>query len=182
MMRRVEQTMESYEITLAIDRDPTDDELGEQFDALDSLGFTGVETSDEGVLMHFEIEAESLSRAIVDAVFGVQRLLPVTVVGTHSEDLVSLRDIAQRTNRTYESVRLLATGKRGPGHFPAPLSTGQWSLYSWAEVSMWFAEHYGAEAIGQYGRIVAAADMLLRVRGLMPKDANRREIAELLTA
>ncbi|MFB9726890.1 hypothetical protein [Haloechinothrix salitolerans] len=41
--------------------------------------------------------------------------LGLAVVGLHTDDLVSLKEIAQRTGRSYEGVRLLATGRRGPG-------------------------------------------------------------------
>jgi hypothetical protein len=103
-------------------------------------------------------EAPSLVDAIVQAVHEVESLghLGLRVVGIHCEDLASLRDIAQRVGRTYESVRLLAVGKRGPGGFPAPLSTGQWALYSWAEVSAWFAIHYGTASAGVYAPYVGS--------------------------
>lgn len=103
-------------------------------------------------------------------------------LGVHCEDLVSLRDIAQRVGRTYESVRLLAAGKRGPGGFPAPLSAGQWALYSWAEVSAWFAIHYGTASAGVYDRILAAADHLIRARRIMAGDEHRDEMLKLVVA
>lgn len=105
------------------------------------------------------------------------------MVGVHCEDLVSLRDISQRVGRTYESVRLLAAGKRGPGGFPAPLSTGQWALYSWAEVSAWFAIHYnGTASAGVYDRTLVAADHLIRARRIMAGDEHRDEMLKLVAA
>lgn len=94
---------------------------------------------------------------------------------------MSLKEIAQRTRRSYESVRLLAAGKRGPGGFPAPMSTEQWALYSWTLVSGWFAEHYGSEEHNRYDREIAAADYLLRARHMVTSD-RRAELARLLVA
>jgi hypothetical protein len=71
---------------------------------------------------------------------------------------------------------------RGPGGFPAPLSTGQWALYSWAEVSAWFAEHYGSEAPGAFDREIAAADYLIRARRMLAGDEHRDELAKLFAA
>src|SRR6266496_399390 len=85
-------------------------------------------------LAHLAIDTASLPAAIIAAVRQIERL-GIAVTGVQSTDLVSLRDIAARTGRSYESVRKLAHGQRGPGGFPAPLSTGQWALYSWAEIS-----------------------------------------------
>jgi hypothetical protein len=84
--------------------------------------------------------------------------------------------------RTYESVRLLAAGKRGPGGFPAPLSTGQWALYSWAEVSAWFAIHYGTASAGVYDRTLVAADHLIHARRIMAGDKHRDEMLKLVVA
>ncbi|MFT4298345.1 MAG: hypothetical protein QM597_01715 [Aeromicrobium sp.] len=84
-------------------------------------------------------------------------------------DLLPLKAIAERVGRTYESVRLLSLGKRGPGGFPAPMSGEGWSLYSWTVVADWFTKHFGDDlATGEHARIAAAADHLLRARALMP--------------
>jgi hypothetical protein len=98
--------------------------------------------------------------------------------------VVSLKDIATRTGRSYESVRKLAHGQRGPGGFPAPLSTAQWALYSWAEVSAWLARHYPATAaaVTSHDREIAAADHLIRARHILPAPADRADLAQLLTA
>lgn len=129
----------------------------------------------------FSLDAESLAAALAA---GVRMLhgIGIAVTGVESTDLVSLKDIAARTGRSYESARLLAAGERGPGGFPAALSTGQWALYSWALVSQWFADHFGGEAAGEFDREIAAADHLLRARHILAADTHRAELAELLTA
>lgn len=177
--------METYEVTLVVDRLPTETEL-ESIPTveLDEAGMVAFETSDEGVLAHLAIEAANLPAAIAYGMHHTERLgrLALQVVGVASNDLVSLKDIAARTGRTYESVRLLATGKRGPGRFPAAMSTGQWALYSWAEVSTWLAEHYDTDAAGTFDRQIAAADHLIRARRILADDDHRTEMAKLLAA
>jgi hypothetical protein len=177
--------MQTYEIALVIDREPTDEQLEVlPADALDKAGMVGFETEAGAVLVHVAREAASLADAIIQAVHEVESLgqLGLQVVGVHSDDLVSLRDIAGRTGRTYESVRLLASGKRGPGGFPTPLSTGQWALYSWAEVSAWLAMHYGGEAAGAFDRTLVAADHLIRARRILAGDKHRDEMVKLVAA
>lgn len=177
--------MQTYEVTLVVDREPTDVELESvPADVLDAAGMVGFETSGGRVVVHVAHETASLAEAIGRSVHHIENLgqLGLQVVGVDSDDLVSLRDIAARTARTYESVRLLAAGQRGPGGFPAPLSTGQWALYSWAEVSAWFAMHYGTEASGAFDRVLAAADHLIRARRILAGDEHRDELVKLVAA
>ena len=177
--------MKTYEVALVIDREPTDEELEAlPSESLDTAGLIGFETQAGAVLAYVVRDAVSLVDAIVQAIHEVESLgrLGLQVVGVHCEDLVSLRDIAQRIGRTYESVRLLAAGKRGPGGFPAPVSTGQWALYSWAEVSAWFAMHYGTAPAGVYERTLAAADHLIRARRILTGDEHRDDFLRLVAA
>jgi hypothetical protein len=169
-----------YEFTLVLNREPSDTELEAMAAAgLDPIGAEGPRPA----LAHLSIEAAGLPAAIITAVRAIERL-DIAVTGVQSSDLVSLKDIAARTARSYESVRKLALGQRGPGGFPAPLSTGQWALYSWAEVSAWLARHYPATAaaVTGYDREIAAADHLIRARHILPAPADRAELAQLLTA
>jgi predicted DNA-binding transcriptional regulator AlpA len=169
-----------HEFTLVLDREPKDTEL----EALAAAGLDPIGT--EGphpVLAHLSVDAATLPTAIITAVRAIERL-GIAVTGIQSTDLVSLKDVAARTGRSYESVRKLAHGQRGPGGFPAPLSTGQWALYSWAEVSAWLARHYPAIAVAvtSYDREVAAADHLIRARHILPAPGARADLAQLLTA
>lgn len=173
------------ELALVVDREPTGEQVAALSpEALDEAGLVGFETHAGTVLAHVVREAPSLVDAIVQAVHEIESLghLGLQVVGVHCEDLVSLRDIAQRVGRTYESVRLLAAGKRGPGGFPAPQSTGQWALYSWAEVSAWFALHYGTASASVYDRTLAAADHLIRARRIMAGEEHRDDMWKLVAA
>jgi hypothetical protein len=175
--------VETFEVSLVIDRVPSDAELVSVPDPqLEEAGVVAFETSDGNALVHLAHESESLPTAIGRGVRAVEQLgqLGLEVIGVASNDVVSLRDIAAHTGRTYESVRLIATGKRGPGGFPAPLSRGQWALYSWTEVSIWLAQHYGTEAVGSFDRQIAAADYLIRARRIIDDDTARGELAQLL--
>ena len=167
----------NYEFTLAVDRDPTAmaDKLFVIAEGdLVPEGGTGVN------VVHVCREADSFAAALLEAVEKVEST-GLLVTGIASDDLVSLRDIAARLGRTYESVRLIAAGKRGPGGFPTPLSTGQWALYSWAEVSAWFARAQGTEAPSPYDREIAAADHLIRARRILAGDVQRHQLGKLLT-
>lgn len=168
-----------YEFTVILDHEPTESEL--QAFVMAGLDNVGIEGGHGVTLAHFERDAATLAAAILTAVRQLEAagIAPTAVA---SDDLVSLKDIASRTGRTYESVRLLAQGNRGPGGFPPPLSGSGWSLYSWVQVSRWFAEHYGTEAASTYDREIAAADYLVRARRMLAGDENRAELAKLLSA
>ena len=55
------------------------------------------------------------------------------------DDLVTQAEIAERLGRSSESVRLLASGQRGDGTFPAPAArtTSRGSLWRWSQVARW---------------------------------------------
>lgn len=156
-----------YEFTLTVDRMPTDDEVDALFD-LDE-GDSTPEGGPSGAVVYVYREDTSLAAAIASGLRSVESV-GLRVTGARSEDLVSLRDIAARTGRSYESVRLWAAGQRGGGGFPTPLSTGQWSLYSWAEVASWLGEHDN-----EYDREIAAADYMLRARSMLAGNEHRAE-------
>jgi hypothetical protein len=170
--------MTTFEFTLTVDRDPTEvpyiDVLFERYE-----GGALPEGSSGVGMVHMICDAGTLAEAITATVDEVEST-GLVVTGVVADDLVSVKEIAERVGRTYESVRLLAGGKRGPGGFPAPSSSGQWALYSWAMVSAWFAEHYGGEAVSAFDREVAAADHLLRARRMLAGDEQRSSFARLV--
>lgn len=118
--------MSSHEFTLILDHAPS----GEEMDALFEAGCddsTPKTVAGNGWL-HFDRAADTLLEALTSAIRDVESTgLAVSAVA--SDDLVSLKDITARAGRTYESARLLASGKRGPGGFPPPVTTADgWSL------------------------------------------------------
>lgn len=169
--------MDTFDFTLVLDREPS----GEELDALFEVGCDDAtpETGAGTALLHVDREAATLPEAIVSALRQVESA-GFRVLALRSDDLVTLKEIATRTARTYESIRLLAAGKRGPGHFPPALSTEGWSLYSWAQVNEWFAREYetGVPAVSEYDRIIAAADLIVRARALLP-ETGLGELARL---
>lgn len=93
--------------------------------------------------LEFARVSDSLPSAILGAVEAVERAEPrARVASVEPDDLVTLTEIGQRTGRTRESVRLLASGARGPGGFPAPAThfRSRQRMWRWQQVAAWFAE------------------------------------------
>jgi len=154
--------MPTYEFTVALDRAPADDDFDRLFDA--GLDDTTPETRDGHGVLNVARDAATISAAIASVVRDIERA-GFRAVGIEDDDLVSLKTVAQRTGRSYESLRLLASGKRGPGGFPEPLSGDGWALYSWTLVADWYSRNYGADelpAVTDDQRVLAAASLMLR--------------------
>lgn len=128
-----------YEFTVILDRVPNDES---EFDALFAAGLddTTPTVSRDRCTLDVAREAESLPMAIVSVARDAKNA-GFRIVGIQQDDLVSLKAIATRLGRSYESVRLWANGKRGPGGFPRPVSDNSWSLYSWSAVSEWLEKN-----------------------------------------
>ncbi|WP_146078077.1 hypothetical protein [Subtercola sp. Z020] len=171
--------MPLYEFTATLDRPLTDDDYDILFDAGLDDATPGIERG-VGILMVTR-EADSLTAAVVSVVENARRA-GFMVTGVRDEDLVSLKTIAARLDRSYESLRLLAAGKRGPGGFPAPISDDGWSLYSWARVSKWLVTHdyLSLDPAGADHLALVAADHLLQARSLV--DASTLQELVPLTA
>src|SRR5581483_10886346 len=94
----------------------------------------------------FHRRARSLPSAVGTAISAVESAVPGLFVRavTAEWDLVTISQIAQRTGRTRESIRQLATGKRGPGDFPRPVySAGGHDVYAWHAVWNWLLMRKG---------------------------------------
>gem|GEM_PF-493863 len=176
--------MNTYEFTFVVDHRLNEDEVDGLFDRADDVT---PEREQARTLLGFDRQATSLAEALVSALRDVEAA-GLIVGSVRSEDLVTLKEIAARTRRSYESVRLLAAGKRGPGGFPGPMSSAGWTLYSWAQVRPWFAHHAPASSIDQdpltleHDRLIAAADYLVRARALMRGDHLADGLAALVSA
>jgi hypothetical protein len=89
-------------------------------------------------------EAANLVEAVLSAIRDIERVPSLRVIEVERQDLVGVGDIAWKLNRTTESVRLLATGRRGPGGFPAPaVRRRRGQLWRWADVAVWANRHLG---------------------------------------
>lgn len=86
--------------------------------------------------------AEAAAFSLVDLIGEV---IPDAIAVRLDQDFVSVPDIAERTGRSRESVRLLVEGKRGPGGFPGPVGTvgDGIRVWPWAMVVEWFKAQYG---------------------------------------
>ena len=119
-------------------------------DILDALFEAGCDDSLVGSTngvqyMDFDREAPTLADAVLSAVSAVESVPGVQVVRLDDADLISISEIAERTGRTRESVRLLVAGERGPGGFPSPVSDVQRPnrLWRWTEVDRWMQNAFG---------------------------------------
>lgn len=93
--------------------------------------------------LDFDREAESLADAVFEATEAIERAVPgARVVHLEPDDLVSMSEIAERTGRTRESIRLLISGARGPGGFPTPAThfKKRHRMWRWQSVAVWFAK------------------------------------------
>lgn len=134
--------MTSYEFTLIVEGPDLQDDANVA--ALFEAGCDDATVGRVGAIQYldFDREAESLSAAVASAAEAIEAAVPgARVVHLEPDDLVSMADIAQRTSRTRESVRLLISGERGPGGFPAPAThfRSRHRMWRWQQVAVWFA-------------------------------------------
>jgi hypothetical protein len=96
----------------------------------------------------FNREAGSYGQALASAMVSVRDAVPGTrVVHVEPDELVTMAEIAERLERSRESIRLLIAGERGSGDFPAPIShvRTRTRLWRWPDVMRWFATRYEDE-------------------------------------
>ena len=121
----------------------------------------------EGIqYIEFDREAVRLDDAILSAVADVEKVPGVTVARIADAGLVSMADIAARTGRTREGVRLLVAGARGPGGFPPPVTDprSRYRLWRWFEVERWIATHLGKEVESSDDDVLTAINASLELR------------------
>ncbi len=114
----------------------------------------------------FDREAVGLVEAVLSAVGDIEKVEGVEVVRIADAGLVSMADMAARTGRTREGVRLLVTGARGPGGFPPPVTDprSRYRLWRWSEVEGWLAASLGEEATAMEAHVLAAINAGLELR------------------
>lgn len=153
-----------YDFTLFVRADLSDDEtIGRLLAAgCDDATFGG--TTDWGTA-DFTRDAPDLAMAIGTAIQQIEAVLPGSVVAVEPAELVTMSTIAERLDRTYESVRLLAAGQRGEGNFPKPADIPNIygvKMWRWGEILMWAGK--GGEEELHASATVTAANALLELR------------------
>src|ERR1039458_2085935 len=112
------------------------------YERIDDASLMGPD--DDGTfLLEFDRRAPSLPDALVGVLGELMSVLPeATVLRVDEYDLATMADIAKRSGRTPESIRLLVNGKRGPGGFPpaAGRLDARTKIWRWADVAQWFAK------------------------------------------
>ncbi len=123
---------------------------------------------DSLVRVSFDREASSFPKAVLSAIRGLEQC-GFRVARIETDDLVGMADIASRTHRAREGVRLLAEGRRGPGKFPPPVQvvSGRLKLWRWPDVEHWFAQYEGRKAErreSERAAFLAAVNAVLETR------------------
>jgi len=175
--------MTRHEFTLIVEGPDLQDDA--YIEALFAAGFDDAIVGRVGSIQYVDFDRESESFA--DAVFSATEDLEAVVaegrvVHLEPDDLVTMSEIAERTGRTRESVRLLVSGDRGPGSFPAPAThfRSRQRMWRWQAVAVWFAERLAEpQLVGDPGQaqFIAAFNAGLRWRevgsGLTAQDKDR---------
>jgi len=160
--------MDTYDFKVRLDRAPTTDA---DFDVLFESGLSDsspITTPDGRGYLLVTRESDSMANAIISTVADIRKA-GFEAIGIETEDLMTLAGLGRKLGRTRESMRLLASGKRGPGGFPQPLSSGSSPLYSWAQVRTWMADHkLSASERDEDSDTIIVADLLMRAHSLMP--------------
>ncbi len=135
--------MTAYEFTMIVEGPDLQDDAN--VEALFEAGCDDATVGRVGGVQYldFDREAESLPSAVASAAEAIEAAVPgARVVHLEPDDLVSMAEIAERTGRTRESVRLLVSAERGPGGFPAPAThfRRRHRMWRWQQVAVWFAK------------------------------------------
>ena len=159
--------MKHWEFTLIVDGPDIqgDDIIDTLFEA--GCGDSLVGSTNGVQYLAFDREADSLDDAVLSAVADVESVPGVHVVRLIDSDLVSMSEIAERTDRTRESIRLLVSGERGPGGFPIPANDPRrpHRVWHWSEVERWMQGALGeAQASSSDEDLLAALAASLAAR------------------
>ena len=148
--------MTTHQFTLIVEGPDLQDPA--RLDALYEAGCDDATVGRVGDVQYldFDRDAAGFGEAVTSAMRDVESAVPsARVVQLEPDDLVTMAEIAQRTGRTRESVRLLIAGERGPGGFPVAAThfRQRQRMWRWAEVATWFATTHGeTHAVGDPGR------------------------------
>ena len=158
--------MSTYHFTLIVDG--PDVQSGSAIDALYEAGCDDalIGRTDGIQYIEFDREAAGVVEAVLSAVADIERVDGVKVTRIADAGLVSMADIAVRTGRTREGVRLLVTGARGPGGFPPPVTDprSRYRLWRWSDVERWLTVSLGDALATMEDHALAAINASLELR------------------
>jgi predicted DNA-binding transcriptional regulator AlpA len=161
-MRKAKQTepMRSYNFTLILSgvREIEAEVEDALFDAGCDDALLG--SRDGVVFLDFEREAPSAREAVLSAIADVGKAgIGARVARVEPDELVTMAEIARRTNRSRENIRQLAAGLRGPGDFPPPVANLKQKspIWRWADVEAWLLQR--EEAGESSPRLPAPSDL-----------------------
>lgn len=170
--------MKNYVFRIRLHDPLDDDDAGRLYDAFDEE--ISCENGPKGHWIGFDRESPSFLDAVLDALAQVIDLgfEPLAV----EDELVSISDIAARTQRTRQSISLLVEGHRGSGDFPPPVAGNVRSpLWHWADVAAWFETKIGGESTADRMRTITAVNGELSNRVLArEKPGDLKRIREAL--
>jgi hypothetical protein len=155
------------------------------YERIDDASLMGPD-HDGSFLLELDRRSSSLPRALGVAVAELLQTLPdVTVLRVEEDDLATMADIAKRSGRTPESIRLLVSGRRGPGGFPpaAGRIDARTKVWRWADVAEWFEQAIGEPLPGTSdSAFLQAFNSALEIRRLARRlgGPQRRAIAAVL--
>jgi len=115
------------------------------YELLDNVSLLGPD-EDGSFLLEFDRRGDNIARALAAALEELLKALPDAIVlRVEEDDLMTMADIARRAGRTPESVRLLVSGRRGPGGFPpaAGRLDARTKVWRVTDVALWFEEAFG---------------------------------------
>lgn len=168
--------MSEYSFTLRIEGSLTEERVRALYESgCDDMTFQGDETGPGSADVHRE--AANLVDAVLSAVADIERVPGLTVYGVENQELVGLADLAWRLDRTAESIRLLAAGRRRSG-FPSPaLRRRRGQLWHWSEVAAWANENLETHFDPHEADLIAAINATLELRRLASRLAERERRA-----
>jgi hypothetical protein len=157
--------MKSYPFTIiASGLDPTADDFEDRFFEAGCDDAT-LSFQNGRIILDFSREARSFAHALVSAIRNV-RAAGAQVEHIEPDCLVTLSDIAERTNLSRSAVSLFASGARGTG-FPAPIArlTTSSPLWDWVQVARWmFSTRRGTRRVVVEARMTKAITDVVNYR------------------
>lgn len=142
------------------------------------------------IYLDFDRERTSFEEAVLSAIHNVfSARINAKITSIEPSHLVTISDIARRSNMERQAIHMYISGERGPGNFPSPVLKveDKSPLWLWSDVADWLhkngkriseEEHSIALCIESFNAALTSLDeplfkreVLLREKILMQKAA-----------